>query len=76
MALLFAAFYGTLAQPAFVRMMDRSARKSLCQVHPEPGVPSQSIGSGTSCDEWSSTKRQQLVRFCATNIRHLKQQEC
>ena len=60
MALPSDAVCGKLAQPASVHTMGQSAKKNLCQVHPEHGVLSQSTDSRISCDEWSSTKIQDI----------------
>lgn len=56
MALLSAAAYERLVQPASVHMKGQSAKKNLFLAHPEHGALSQNIGSRTSCDELSSTK--------------------
>ena len=51
MAHLFDVSYGMLVQPAFVHMMDQSARMNLFLVHPGHVVLSESNGSGISYDE-------------------------
>ena len=56
MALLSAAAYERLVQPASVHMKGQSAKKNLFLAHPAHGALSQNIGSTTSCDELSSTK--------------------